>query len=80
MNNLLQMLIKKYQDIISPVLKRKGYQCLFKPTCSQYALTCLKRHHLLKALPLITRRLLSCNPVNAYLKHNRKELIYGKGI
>ena len=80
MSNLLQILINKYQAVISPILKRKGYQCLFKPTCSQYSLTCLKKHHLLKALLLIIYRLLSCNPINAYLKHNRKELIYGKAI
>lgn len=80
MSNLLQKLIKEYQIVISPILKREGYKCLFRPTCSKYTLTCLRKHYLLKALPLITYRLLSCNPINAYLKHNRKELIYGKGV
>lgn len=80
MKIILEMLIKKYQNTVSFVLKRHGYRCLYEPTCSQYALDTLEKISLLKALPLIILRLLSCNPVNAYIKSNQKEVVYGKGI
>jgi uncharacterized protein len=69
MNRLFKTLIKKYQKIFSPILKREGYKCLFKPSCSQYALSCLEQNNWLKASALITIRLLKCNPINAYLKN-----------
>jgi len=72
MGDLFRKLIKKYQAVVSPILRQKGYHCLFEPTCSQYALICLRKYRLLKALPLIAHRLLSCNPVNAYLKHEQR--------
>lgn len=61
-------LIKKYQENWSPELQEQGIKCLFKPSCSNYALIVLNKYRLPKALILITYRLLSCNPINAYLK------------
>jgi len=77
MKKIFIFLLRKYQKSISPFLKKNGYRCLFNPTCSEYAFLCLKRYNLLKAFLLIIGRLLSCNPINAYLKNNRKELTYG---
>jgi putative membrane protein insertion efficiency factor len=48
-----------YQVLLSPFM---GRSCRFLPTCSQYARLCLKDHTLLKALTLITKRLMRCHP------------------
>lgn len=77
MKKIFIFLLRKYQKSISPLLKKNGYRCLFNPSCSEYAFLCLERHSLLKAFLLIVGRLLSCNPINAYIKNNRKELTYG---
>lgn len=37
-------------------------ECRFRPTCSEYALGCLQKHHLPKACFLIAKRLLRCQP------------------
>lgn len=39
--------------------------CKYTPTCSQYALTALKRHRLPVALQLIGKRILRCHPFAA---------------
>ena len=69
MKKILIRLIKKYQIKISPKLKENGARCLFDPSCSNYALIVLEKHNVIIALFLITYRLMSCNPINAYLKH-----------
>ncbi len=74
---ITQTLIKKYQKRVSPILRQEGYHCLFKPTCSEYALNCLEQNSFLKAYFLVIIRLLKCNPINAYLKKNKKEVCYG---
>ncbi len=48
-----------YQVLLSPFM---GRSCRFLPTCSQYARMCLNDHTLLKALTLITKRLMRCHP------------------
>lgn len=65
--NLIIHLIKKlfliliwiYQVTLSPYF---GQNCRFYPTCSNYAQEALKTQPLLKALFLITRRLVHCRP------------------
>jgi putative membrane protein insertion efficiency factor len=65
--NFLEFLFKKifliliwiYQVTLSPYF---GQNCRFYPTCSHYAQEALRTHSLLKALFLITRRLLHCRP------------------
>jgi len=39
-----------------------GPCCRYSPCCSSYALQALKKHNLGKALFLITKRILKCNP------------------
>jgi len=75
MKYIFIQLIKLYQDKLSPVLG-KG-KCLFSPTCSCYALEVLEKYNVLTSITLISFRLLSCNPINAYLKLKRKETYAG---
>lgn len=51
--------VRGYQLLISPIL---GPRCRFHPSCSTYAIQALKQHTLLKAIPLIARRLVRCHP------------------
>lgn len=59
MKTLLLFLIHCYQKIISPIIPAR---CRFYPTCSCYAKTALRRHHLPYALWLIVKRLSRCQP------------------
>ncbi len=56
---LFLSLIWVYQVTLSPYF---GQNCRFYPTCSHYAQEALRAHSLMKALFLITRRLLHCRP------------------
>ena len=68
MKRVLLALVKSYQKLISPLL---GVVCLYQPTCSQYAVEKLEEEPTWKALPQITLRLLSCNPINGYIKYKK---------
>lgn len=59
MNKILILIIKFYRKFISPLT---GAKCKFTPTCSVYALQCLKKRTIFTAIPLIIWRLLRCNP------------------
>lgn len=63
-----QLYIRLFQIFISPV---DGRQCIFRPTCSQYARDAIKKYGFIKAYPLIMARLIRCNPT-AYT-HNTYE-------
>ena len=52
-------LVRLYQLGISPGLPSS---CRFAPSCSQYMLEALQRHHALKGLLLGTWRLMRCHP------------------
>jgi putative membrane protein insertion efficiency factor len=68
-------LLNKYQKNVSPYLKKNGYRCVYKITCSQYAVNSLTDHNEFKALLLIIARLLSCNPINAFIYSKKGNLI-----
>ena len=53
------ILIKFYKFFFSPFFANS---CKFEPTCSIYALGCLKEYNLFKALFKIIIRILKCNP------------------
>ncbi len=57
--NILIILIRGYQKFLSPLL---GKNCMFYPTCSQYAITALQKYGLLKGSFLAVKRILKCNP------------------
>lgn len=52
-------LVRLYQLGISPGIPSS---CRFAPSCSQYMLEALQRHHALKGILLGTWRLLRCHP------------------
>ncbi len=58
-SNGLYYCVKFYRLFISPFFPKS---CRFEPSCSQFALDCLKKHNLFKALYFISRRILKCHP------------------
>lgn len=59
MRKMICFLLICYQNMLSPFLKPS---CRFYPSCSQYALTAVKEHGVLKGLWLACYRLLRCHP------------------
>ena len=55
----LIVVIKFYKLAVSPLLPSS---CRFSPTCSEYAITALQRHGMVKGLLLSIKRILRCNP------------------
>ena len=53
-------IIKIYKMIVSPYL---APSCRYLPTCSEYAIDCLKTYGLAKGLLKATKRILSCHPI-----------------
>lgn len=51
--------IKAYRKFISPMT---GAHCKYYPTCSEYALTAIRKHGVLYGGALAAWRLLRCNP------------------
>ena len=58
-SNFLIGLIKFYRFVISPHLTPS---CRYLPTCSEYAIECLRTYGLVKGLFKGTKRILSCHP------------------
>jgi uncharacterized protein len=59
LSTTFDMYLNAYQTVISPV---HGRRCVFTPSCSAYARLAIKKYGFIKAYPLITARLLRCNP------------------
>lgn len=59
--NLLIKILKFYRKNLSSVIKSN---CIFTPTCSEYAIEAYKKHNVLYASLLIIWRLLRCNSLN----------------
>ena len=59
-SKILIGIIKIYKVIISPYL---APSCRYLPTCSDYAIDCLKTYGLIKGLGKATKRILSCHPI-----------------
>ena len=57
--NILIVIIKIYRMFISPYL---APSCRYLPTCSEYAIDCLKTYGLIKGFFKATKRILSCHP------------------
>ena len=51
--------VRLYQRFVSPAIPRR---CKYHPTCSEYAITALRRYGILRGLVLSAWRLLRCNP------------------
>jgi len=59
MVKLLQLLIRAYQLLFSPIL---GGQCRFIPSCSEYASEAIGRHGSIRGCWLALRRIARCQP------------------
>jgi putative membrane protein insertion efficiency factor len=59
---LMLGLIRLYQLCISPLI---GNNCRFYPSCSQYAITAVEVHGILKGSWLALRRISKCHPWNS---------------
>ena len=57
--NLLAVLIRTYQLVISPVL---AGSCRYQPTCSQYAQDAIDLHGPFKGSWLAVKRVARCHP------------------
>ena len=57
---MARRLILGYQSYVSPL--KMGPTCRFDPTCSNYALTAIGRHGLIKGSLLTLGRLARCGP------------------
>ena len=61
MKKILVLLIKFYQQSISMYLPSA---CRYIPSCSQYAIESMDKYNIVKALYLIIKRLIKCNPMS----------------
>ena len=62
MTQLLIWLIQLYRLLISPLFPPR---CRFQPTCSEYAITALRRFGAIKGGGLALQRLGRCHPLHA---------------
>jgi len=62
MTQLLIWLIQLYRLLISPLFPPR---CRFQPTCSEYAITALRRFGAIKGGWLALQRLGRCHPLHA---------------
>lgn len=51
--------VRFYQRFVSPAIPQR---CKYHPSCSQYAVTAIRRYGILRGLVLSGWRLLRCNP------------------
>ena len=61
-----------YKQRLSPRIAEQGIHCIYEQTCSEYAKQQFESKPISIAFAKTTWRLLSCNPINAYIKN--KEL------
>ena len=54
------VLVRSYQLLLSPFA---GGACRFEPSCSEYAITAVETHGLVRGLWLATRRVARCHPL-----------------
>ncbi len=58
---LLVSLLRAYKIMVSPLL---GQHCRFYPSCSEYAIGCIRKHGLWRGCLLAVKRVVRCNPYN----------------
>jgi putative membrane protein insertion efficiency factor len=64
--SLLEGVFRLYKLILSPMLHSFGVsQCIYLPTCSEYAHLAIHRHGLLGGMRLAVARVARCNPMAA---------------
>jgi putative membrane protein insertion efficiency factor len=55
--------IRLYQLLVSPLLPANT--CKFHPSCSEYAALAIRRHGVLRGVPMAVWRLARCHPWSA---------------
>jgi putative membrane protein insertion efficiency factor len=61
---LLRLVFGTYKRAISPVLHSLGYsQCIYLPTCSEYAYVAIERFGVLRGGAMALRRIGRCHPL-----------------
>ena len=60
MKKLLIAMVRFYRKFLSPM--KKYPNCIYTPTCSQYAIEAIEKYGALKGSYLTTKRILRCNP------------------
>ena len=60
---MLDLLFAAYKRALSPVLHTFGVSnCIYLPTCSEYAYIAIARHGWWRGVPLALRRVARCHP------------------
>lgn len=67
MNILHRLLIAAF-DTIRPVFGFRYLTCIYPISCSDYAKTTIQTKRLYVAIPLIVLRVVSCNPLTAFIR------------
>ena len=63
-NALLRLIFGIYGRLISPILHSFGVsQCIYLPTCSEYAFVAIQRFGLIRGGGLALRRIGRCHPM-----------------
>jgi putative membrane protein insertion efficiency factor len=61
---LLRPMFAAYKRVLSPMLHSLGVsQCIFLPTCSEYAYVAMLRHGFWRGAALAMRRISKCHPL-----------------
>lgn len=64
-SRVLDLTFAAYKRLISPILHSIGVSnCIFLPTCSEYARIALERHGLMHGTALALRRIARCHPLS----------------
>ncbi len=69
---MIRVLIVALITTLRPLIGPPGV-CRYKLTCTKFARLMLKDLPLYKAIPLIIRRVLSCNPLSALLARSSRK-------
>jgi putative membrane protein insertion efficiency factor len=63
-DSLLEFLFGVYRRVVSPVLHSLGRsQCIYLPTCSEYALVAMQRFGMIRGGAMALRRIGRCHPL-----------------
>jgi putative membrane protein insertion efficiency factor len=64
-SSALKLVFAAYKRVVSPVLHSVGVsQCIFLPTCSEYAYVAIERHGIFRGCRLALARFARCHPLS----------------
>ena len=62
MKKVLIFLIEKYQKFLSPIISKRGINCKYYPTCSEYMKQAIEKYGSFRGVIKGIKRILRCNP------------------